>query len=173
MRARRALAVRCLIQNRYTQRYTPNRISIYLAWDARQNIECPSRALWLLGHFSQNFLRLGEGKFSCNSQDDLAKRQKILCVFWQDGLFPSVRHHLLCQSWLRGQAQPAFRKSHVSDLSLTVQGLLLAVLYFENRWLQVEYIVWQCNVRELVCPHHIGVPTAHFVLSTVHTSVCP
>ena len=137
------------------------------------NIECPSRGLWLLGHFAQNFLRLGEGKLSWNSQDDLGKLQKILFMFWQDGLFPNVRHHLLCQSWLPGQAKPAVRKSHVSDLSFTVQGLLLAVVYFENRWLQMEYIVWQCNVRELVYSHHICVPTAHFVLSTIHTSLCP
>ena len=36
----------------------------------------------------------------------------------------------------------------------------------------MEYLVWQ-YIRELVCPHHIGEPTAHFVLSTIHTSVCP
>jgi hypothetical protein len=54
-----------------------------------------------------------------------------------------------------------------------VQGFLLAVLCFDYRWLHMEYIVWQCNVRELVCPHHIGVSTAHFVVSTIHISMCP
>jgi len=30
-----------------------------------------------------------------------------------------------------------------------------------------------CAHTTTVCPHNFGVPTAHFVLSTIHTSVCP